>query len=316
VLDTSTRRQQRARNVLQAALLLGCLTAVAAAAAWLLLGLVGLVFLPLFLLLGVALGPRVPPGMVLAIYRAERVPYVVAPQLHRIVGILGERAGLHSAPTPYYVPSVVPNCFCVGRGDETAIAVTDGLLRRLTLRELTGVLAHEVGHLRAGDVTVMGLSDAVSRFCQGLALIGAISIPLALPSALDGDPRFLSVAAVLVALPVVVALLQLALSRSREFDADLTAARLTGDPEGLACALEVLELSTGRIWERILVGRGHPLDPILLRTHPSTEDRARRLRALEPAGRHRVVVGPSGPHHVGLPRATEPPRLRWPGVHW
>jgi heat shock protein HtpX len=313
VLDPSTRRRQRVRNLAQSVLLLGCLTAVAAGAMWLLFGRPGLVGVPLVLVVVLVLGPRVSPGMVLAVYRAEPVPYASAPQLHRLLAVLAERAGLSWMPGPYYVPSATPNCFAVGRGRSAAIAVTDGLLRRLTLRELAGVLAHEVGHLRAGDVTVMGLSDAISRLCQMLALVGVISMPLAGVAALRGDGRFLLVALLLAALPLAVALLQLALSRAREFDADLTAAQLTGDPDALATALEVLESCTGRIWERVLVGRGHPLDPMLLRTHPSTDERTRRLRALVPADERCIVGDRPASHPVHrLPAADRPgyPRPR------
>ena len=96
----------------------------------------------------------------------------------------------------------------------------------------------------------MSLSDAIGWLCQVLGFLGLMALPAAVVLAFGGEARLLLLlAAVLLALPIVVILLQLALSRSREFDADLAAARLTGDPEGLACALEVLEWTTGRIWE-------------------------------------------------------------------
>ena len=91
------------------------------------------------------------------------------------------------------------------------------------------------------DPAVMTLSDAIGRLCQALGLMGLLALPVTLILALGGDARLFLLSAVLAALPIVVALLQLALSRSRGFDADLAAARLTGDPEGLACALEVLD---------------------------------------------------------------------------
>ena len=291
MLDSRMQRRQKARNVAQGVLLLGGLLGVAAGLAWLVLGLLGLVWIVVVGAMVLVLGSRIPARTVLAMYAAEPLPYEAAPDLHWMVQALSERAGLHRTPPLYYVPSPVPNCICVGQGNEVVLAVTDGLLRRLTRREVLGVIAHEVGHLRAGDTRVMALSDAISRIAQWLSYLGVFSVLVSLPLLLEGEPRLLVLSAALVALPLVITLLQLALSRSREFDADLSAARLTGDPEGLAAALEVLELSTGRLWERILVSRSRVPDPLLLRTHPSTADRVRRLRELEPPRRPLVISG-------------------------
>ncbi|HEV7187047.1 MAG TPA: zinc metalloprotease HtpX [Blastococcus sp.] len=312
--DTTTQRRHQVRNVVQSALLLGCLPVLAAGLAWLLFGAQGLAWILVPGVVVLVFRPRVPARAVLAVYRARPLPYAVAPELHWMVQELAERAGLHSVPALYYVPSPVPNCFCVGQGREAALAVTDGMLRRLTRRELAGALAHEVGHLRAGDTTVMSLSDAVSRLAQALSYIGMVGCLVGLPVAFRGDPRLLLLSVVLVITPLVVTLLQVALSRSREFDADLAAARLTGDPEGLASALEVLEWSNGRIWERILVGRGPVPDPLIVRTHPSTTERTSRLRELEVADRWHVVGRPVPP--VGYPHVHGPARLRFPGVRW
>jgi heat shock protein HtpX len=316
MLDPQTERRQRTRNVGQSALLLGSLLAVATGLGWLLFSAAGLLWMLLLTGLVVFLRPRIPPRTVLALYRAEPLPVAAAPELYWMVTELAARARLHHAPTLYYVPSAVPNSFCVGHGAEAALALTDGLLRRLTRREVAGVLAHELGHLRAGDPAVMSLSDAIGRLCQVLGLIGLLTLPVAVVLALGGETRLFLLCAVLVALPIVVTLLQLALSRSREFDADLAAARLTGDPEGLACALEVLERTTGRIWERLLVGRGPLPDPLLLRTHPATQERTRRLRELEPSEGDRWHVGLEPVPPRGYPHIADPPRLRWPGIRW
>lgn len=315
MLDSRVQRRQKARNLAQGLLLLGGLLGVAAGVAWLVFGLLGLVWMLVVGALVLVLGPRIPARTVLAMYAAEPLPYEAAPDLHWMVQALTERAGLHRTPELYYVPSLVPNCFCVGQGSDVVLAVTDGLLRRLTPREVLGVLAHEIGHLRAGDTRIMALSDAISRIAQWLSYLGVFSVLISLPLLFRGDPRLLVLSAALVALPFVVTLLQLALSRAREFDADLSAARLTGDPEGLATALEVLELSTGRLWERILVARSRVPDPLLLRTHPSTADRVRRLRELEPPDERWLAVGRQSPP-LGYAHVAEPPRLRFPGVRW
>jgi heat shock protein HtpX len=316
MLDPQIRRRQKLRNALQGLLLLGGLVVLAAGLALLLFGRTGLVWM---LAVGAVLlftRPRIPTRTMLSVYGARPLPHAAAPGLHQAVNILAQRAGVDITPTLYYVASSVPNAFAVGRGADAALAVTDGLLRRLTSREVAAVLAHEISHVRAGDTTVMSLSDALSRFVQGLSYLGMLSIFLTLPLSFGGDPRLLVLSALLIALPLIVTLLQLALSRSREFDADLEGAALTGDPEGLASALESLERSTGRIWERTMVPRGKVPDPLLLRTHPTTAERTQRLRQLVP-GVARRPLGTDRPEPpVGRPHVADAARLRFPGIRW
>ncbi|MGY1593184.1 zinc metalloprotease HtpX [Geodermatophilus sp. SYSU D00708] len=317
MLDPGTLRRQRLRNVTQAVLLLVGLIGTAGVLAWVLFGPTGLLWALVIGVLVGALRPRAPTRTLLSMYGALPVGPSTAPRLLRIVQELSERAGLASTPALYYVPSTIPNAFAVGRGDDAAIAVSDGLLRILTTREVAAVLAHEVSHVRSGDTTIMSLSDTVGRFVQGLSYVGVLSIFITLPMTLGGDPELLLLSLILIALPTVVTLLQLALSRTREYDADLEASTLIGDPEALASALEALERSAGRIWERLMVRRGRVPDPLLLRTHPPTAERARRLRELVPHRPQRVLGDdrPAAPP-VDVPSVVGPPRLRFPGVRW
>src|SRR4051794_35712289 len=129
MLDPRAGRRQGVGNLAQAGLLLCCLGAVVAGAAWLLLGVPGLLWGLLACAVLGMLGPGVPSGMVLAVYQAQLLPRGAAPGLHALVQQLADRARLQAAPALYYVPSPVPNSFCVGRGSRTVLAVTDGLLR-------------------------------------------------------------------------------------------------------------------------------------------------------------------------------------------
>lgn len=125
------------------------------------------------------------------------------------------------------------------------------------------------------------------------------------PLTLRGDVRPLIASGVLVALPTVTTMLQAGLSRSREYDADLEAAALTGDPEGLASALEVLESLEGRVWERLMVPHGRRPDPLVPRAHPSSADRARRLRELAPDDA-RAPASPLGGGQMIPPQGLRP----------
>src|SRR3954468_11993390 len=171
MLDPRTQRRQRAHNLVQSTLLLGCLLAVAAGLAWLLLGMIGLLWTLAVGGLVLLLRPRIAPRMVLAMFRARPLSYHAVPELYWMLDELTLRAHLHHRPALYYVPSPVPNCFCLGHGRGAVLGLTDGLLRRLTRREIARVLGHELGPLRARDTTVMSLIDVISRLVQGLAFV-------------------------------------------------------------------------------------------------------------------------------------------------
>jgi heat shock protein HtpX len=316
VLDPRVQRRHRVRNAAQAVLLVGGMAAVLAVLAWAFFGPVGLLVALGVAVFVAATRPLPSPRMVLAMYRAQEVPPVVLPELHRFARVIAARAGLPAVPRLYYVASPVLNAFAVGARDESAIAVTDGLLRSLPSRELAGVIAHEVSHIRAGDLWIMNLSDVIGRVTHALAYGGVLALLLSLPLALGGGYPSLWLFALLGLLPTVVSLLQLALSRSREYDADLEAAVLTGDPEGLASGLERLERSTGRIWERVAVPHRRAPDPLLLRTHPATAERTRRLRELVPHGGHERLGDRRPLHPRGYAPVAAPVRLRFPGVRW
>ncbi|MEM8813436.1 MAG: zinc metalloprotease HtpX, partial [Pseudomonadota bacterium] len=170
-----------------------------------------------------------------------------------------------------------------GSVGDSAVAVSDGLLRMMNERELLGVLAHEVSHIANRDLWIMGLADGMARVTSLASTVGLFLLFLNLPLMFAGVAQISWISIlVLVFSPTVISLLQLSLSRSREFEADLGSAHLTGDPAGLASALAKLERRTGRFWEEILLpGRRSP-DPCLLRTHPPTKERIKRLAELVP----------------------------------
>lgn len=320
MINSRLIRRQRIRNGLQGLLVLAGMAIIFALIAWMFLGLTGLVTVLVIGLVLALIRPRVPTSWVLSMYRAVPLPERNAPGLHNAVSTLSKRAGLKRTPQLYYVPSSLANAFATGHGNDTAIAVTDGIVRKLSQRQLVGVLAHEVSHIRSGDTRIMNLSDVIARLTHGLSYFGMGIVFLSLPLMFAGDPRPLIAGFALAVLPVVTTLLQLQLSRSREYDADLAGVALTGDPEGLASALEALEYAETSIWERLMVPRRRSPDPTIFRSHPPTEERARRLRALrkDDAPTDGDTLPDSDQIHPpdGYPRIPGPPRWRGPGINW
>jgi heat shock protein HtpX len=230
--------------------------------------------------------------------------------------VLAERAGLPAVPALYYLPSPVINAFTVGSAGSSAIALTDGLLRHLSPREIAGVLAHEVAHIAHGDLRVMGLADFVSRLTSLFSLTGQFLLLVNLPWLLTAEVNINWPALLLLVFSPQLALLaQLRLSRVREFDADLKAAALTGDPKGLAQALAHIEQAS-RSWRSLLLpGWGNP-EPSWLRTHPTTPERIRRLLELVPATPAPTPWLPGSgtvPGFITVP-VTRPPRWRIGGL--
>ena len=283
-LDEAERRRHKLRNVAHSILLLGGIVALLALCGWVLFGPGGLVGMALGAAIALAISPAVSPGMVLRLYRAREIPPHDLPEVLRVLAALAERAGLARRPRLYYVPSRMLNAFAVGGRDDAVIAVTDGMLRALDLRELAGVLAHEISHIRNRDLWLMGIADVAGRLTRLMTLLGLALLIINLPLWLSGAAAIpWLVVPLLVFAPQITILLQLELSRAREFDADLDAAGLTGDPGALAAALAKLERYQRGPWEQILMpGRRLP-DPSVLRTHPPTAERIARLEALSGA---------------------------------
>lgn len=312
-METSQLLSHRLNNALHAALLLGGLAVLVMAIGWVLAGATGLMWAGILGGAGLLLTPRISPQLILRAYRAQPLAPAEAPGLFAVVHRLATQAELPRDPMLYYVPTQVMNAFSIGRREEAVIAVTDGLLRRLPARELTAVLAHEIGHVRHNDMWIMSLADGVSRLVRTMSFVGQVLILINLPMFLlrSGAMPWLPLV-LLVAAPSLSALLQLALSRNREFDADLEAARLTGDPLALARALGLMEQQQHQLWRVLLWPGGPNRQPSLLRTHPNSDERIARLKALAPDASEEPP-----PQQLAPPpweRIVTPPRRHWHGL--
>jgi heat shock protein HtpX len=318
-MDQERLLAHKSANALQSTLLIATLAGLLGLLAWIIGGGTLLIMSLAMVVVLYLVNPAASPRLVTLLYPGRLLHPEEAPQQYALLTEIARRAGLPRVPRLYYIPSRVMNAFATGQRDDALVAMSDGLLRRLDLREQAGVLAHEVSHIANGDLAVMAFADLVSRVASTFGLLGQILFLLSLPTALvTGMEMPWLTLLVLLAAPTLSALVQLALSRNREYDADLAAAELTGDPAGLASALDKLERYQGRFWEQILMpGRRVP-DPSLLRTHPDTEDRIARLLELVPRRRPRPLpfddaTGRDWPprFHAVLPRH---PRYRPPGL--
>jgi len=282
-IDTGVWLRHAWRNRMQSLLSLAVMAGFLGLLGWLLWGASGLLILLSVGMVAVLLNPAFSPWLVMRMYGARRLDQDEAPVLWRALSELTARAGLASRPELFYVPSRMLNAFAVGTPEQSAIAVSGGLLRQLDRDELIGVLAHEVSHIRSNDLWVMGLADLFSRATSLLSLLGQFLLLLNLPLILFSQVTISWWAILLLIFaPNLSALAQLALSRTREYVAALNAARLTGDPEGLVRALAKIERVQGGWLERIFLPGRRIAEPSLLRTHPETEERIARLMALKP----------------------------------
>lgn len=315
-MNASHLTSHRLNNALHATLLLGGMAGLLAVIGWVINGATGVLWTGAVGLIALLLTPRISPALILRMYRARPLAYEEVGGLYDLVNRLAAAAQLSRAPRLYYVPTQLMNAFSVGRRHEAVIAVTDGLLRGLSAREMTAVMAHEISHIGHNDMWIMSLADGVSRMVRVLSFIGQVLILINLPmfllqyQTLPWAPLLL-----LVFAPTLSALLQLALSRNREFDADLEAVRLTGDSQGLAQALQKLSLHQERMWRHLLLPGRQNKQPSLLRTHPSSRERIERLQALEPTVEPFMAGGlPSHflPAQWAVP--LQAPRHRWSGL--
>jgi heat shock protein HtpX len=234
--------------------------------------------------------------IVLKIYRAKEVSPAEAPNLHRIVDGLVLKAGIPK-PKVYIVNSGMPNAFATGRNPEhAAVAATTGILELLSYEEIEGVLAHELAHVKNRDTlisaiaaTLAGVVTMLATWAQWAAIFGGLG------GRDDGDNGgIIGLIAMAIVAPIAASLIQLAISRSREYAADAEGASMCRKPWALADALEKLDYGNSNYRPKVSDVQAKEssahmfiVNPLkggaiqsLFSTHPATEERVRRLRAM------------------------------------
>ena len=226
--------------------------------------------------------------MVLKMYNAREVDEYSAPQFYNMVRDLAPRADL-PMPRVYLIDEAQPNAFATGRNpDNAAVAATTGILNLLSAREIRGVMAHELAHVRHRDILISTISATMAGAISALANFAMFF------GGRDSEGRSNPIAGLAMALlaPIAASLIQMAISRSREFEADRGGAEISGDPHALADALAKIDAYARGI--PMQVAEEHPataqmmiMNPLsgggiasLFSTHPATEERVSRLRAM------------------------------------
>ena len=228
--------------------------------------------------------------IVLKMYGAHEVTPAEAPQLHQIVDELAREANIPK-PKVYIIPDDSPNAFATGRNPEhAAVAATEGIMRLLTPTELKGVLAHEIGHVRNRDILISTIAATMAGAIMILANMARFGAMFGLGGR-DNEqgPGIIGVLVMSIIAPIAALLIQMAISRSREYLADETGAQLAHNPESLARALEKLSLGVQRAPMNASPATAHMfiVNPLtgsslmnLFSTHPPIEERVARLRAM------------------------------------
>lgn len=222
----------------------------------------------------------------LAAYRAQPVSIHQAPGLHSMVARLAQRAGIPK-PDVYVIPGAAANAFATGRDpNHAAIAVTEGLINLLPTDELEGVLAHELSHILNRDTLTQAVAATIAGAISFLAQMLSYATWFGGFSRDENSPNPLALLGTVILAPIAATVLQLGISRTREFSADAGAAKLTGNPQALARALKRLEASAHRrpmagnpAFEPLMIVNAVPKRFLsnLFSTHPSTEERVERL---------------------------------------
>ena len=227
--------------------------------------------------------------LVLRMHRAQPLTELEAPRLHGMVRELATRAGI-PMPRVYRIPSPQPNAFATGQNPANGVvAVTDGIVAMLTERELRGVLAHEIGHIRNRDILVATIAAAIASAIAWIA--NMLQFTAIFGGGDEDQPSPVAMLALAIVAPIAAMVVQLGISRSREYLADEAGARLSNDPEALASALEKMERSAAALpaaapqpatASLFIVNpfAGSRALATLFSTHPQTAERVRRLRAM------------------------------------
>ena len=236
--------------------------------------------------------------IVLRMYRAQPVDEAEAPELYRTVERLTQQASL-PMPKLYVIPTDTPNAFATGRNPRhAAVAVTEGLLQRLGQDEVEAVLAHELAHVKNRDILISTIAATMAGAIMMIANIARWGMMFGGSGRSDDDegggaPALIGILLAIVVAPIAALLIQMAISRAREYQADASGAHISGRPMSLAHALTKLERDAAAVPMAAGQATAHMfiVNPLtgqqamsLFRTHPATEDRVARLEAIAQSG--------------------------------
>jgi len=230
--------------------------------------------------------------IVLSMYGARQVGEAEAPMLYRIVHNLTLKAGM-PMPKTYIIPMEGANAFATGRNPQhAAVAVTEGLMRMMNEREITGVLAHELAHVKNRDILISSIAATLAGVIVHVATMAQWAAMFGMGRSSDDEDSgggTLSLILMAILAPLAATIIQLAISRTREFSADDTGARISGDPLALASALRKLGMASDRIPLNASPQTSHLfiVNPLsgqsfarLFSTHPPLEERIERLERM------------------------------------
>lgn len=228
--------------------------------------------------------------LVLKMYKAKEVKEKDQPELYKIVKAVVHLAGV-PMPKVYIVESSNPNAFATGRSpNHAAVAVTTGILELLEKDELKGVIAHEISHIKNRDILISTIAATIAGVISFVGIMARWSALFGGFGGRDGDNNIITLLVLGILTPIMAVFIQMAISRSREYLADENAAKILHNPHGLINALEKLEMGSKRSPLKFGSKAGASLfivNPFnfsglskLLSTHPSVEDRVRKLKSL------------------------------------
>lgn len=275
----ATLYRDQTRHFLISAALMLSLFALLTLAGWLISGVFGVLISTLFVGYLFFFAPRLPMNLTMKAAGAVPLGEREAPALFAMVRELAGKAGLSQLPRLYLLPGTQRNAFAAGSAPHFGLTLTEGLLRVLNRAQLRAVVAHEISHMVHRDTEVLTAAGVISRLTASMAGFGWFMLLLALPMALFAQVTVpYGVIFTLIGVPLLSELLVRGLSRTREFDADLGAAKLTGDPLALAEALRLLEQRPRSLWQRLMGSVQPRRKTAWLDTHPATVERITRLK--------------------------------------
>ena len=264
-------------------------------------------------------GPNISADTILSLYRAQPIAPRQGAALRSALATLSARAELASAPAIAIIPSMAVGAFSTGHEPRTAILMTEGLLRRYSLREIVAITAHEIAHMKAGDLPFFALADVMTRLAQVLAYLGLALLVLNALAWLMRE-HFLSwwPVALLLLAPFLNSQLQLALPRQREYAADRMAASILGNTEQIAAIALAMGPDFGSFADdfRFPVPQRRSPIPSPVRAHLAGSVRAAALRDGDPPPMLAPLTVTDEPlvSLVGVGPIEMRPRDRWPGL--